>query len=270
MSNNTKISIVTISYNYGTRLEETIKSVINSGYKNLEYIVIDGGSTDISVDIIKKYSHKIDFWVSEKDRGISDALNKGIAKCTGELIGLIHAGDELAPGALSKVSEMYGENNFDFCYGDMSYVGNSGNILYTLRSDPNYEKKISYTMPAMHHPTVFVKKSIYDECGAFSEDYKVAMDYDFLLRLHKAGKKGFYIDSVIAHMHHGGLSTVDFFNGYNEVREISVKNGYSSLMATVRLLLKSLRSIVRVVLEKAGLFFIIKMARKFFWGAKYT
>lgn len=262
MSDNIKISIVTISYNYGSHLEETIKSIVGCGYANLEYIVIDGGSTDGSVEIIKKYEDRISYWASEKDNGISDALNKGISKCTGELVGLIHAGDKLAEGALQIIASEYEKNKFDFCFGNLDFCDDNGNIIFNQNGDKDYIKKIEYTMPAILHPTVFVRKDVYDRYGSFSSDYKLAMDYEFFLRVTKEGVVGQYIDETIAVMHHGGASVRGFYASYKEVAKASVKYGYNQALASMRLYGKGIRGYTAYYLNKSGFGFLVKVVTK--------
>lgn len=257
-----KISIVTISYNYASHLEETIKSILNSDYGNLEYIVIDGGSTDGSVDIIKKYENKIDYWVSESDKGISDALNKGIAKCTGEIIALIHAGDKLAEGALQRVSDEFNSEDFGYCFGNLDFCDDDGNIIFSQIADKDYMKKINYTMPAIPHPTVFVRKDVYHKYGSYSLDYNLAMDYEFFLRITKEYIVGQYIDETLAVMHYGGASVKGFYGSYKEVAMASVKYGYNPLLATIRLYGKGIRGYAAYFLDKIGLGSLVKLVKK--------
>jgi len=132
-----KISIVTPSFNQGTYLEKTIRSVLLQGYPNLEYIIIDGGSTDQSVEIIKKYESWVDFWVSEEDRGQSHAINKGLEKATGELLGWLNSDDYFLPDALFKLARSYLEDSsVGAIYGQGHMVDEKGIIVYTPKLVP--------------------------------------------------------------------------------------------------------------------------------------
>jgi glycosyltransferase involved in cell wall biosynthesis len=164
------ISIVTIVYNGEEYLEKTIKSIINQTYSNLEYIIIDGGSSDKTIDIIKKYEGMIDYWISEKDKGISDAFNKGIMTCQGEIINLLNAGDTL-------INESILENN-------VIHFKHGINIASTLLNNNILKLNYSYYKFGMFlpHPSTFILSKVYKEIGLYSIKYKYAMDYEFFLR----------------------------------------------------------------------------------------
>ena len=130
MSNIPKISIVTISYNIVSSIEKTILSVISQTYSNIEYIVIDGGSTDGTVDIIKKYSNKISYWVSERDKGIYDAMNKGIEAATGDWINFMNAGDLFFHNNVISEIIPFLDNNVDIIYGDFEKLSDEDKVLY--------------------------------------------------------------------------------------------------------------------------------------------
>jgi len=126
-----KISIITPSYNQGQFLEETIISVLNQDYPNLEYIIIDGGSTDKSVEIIKKYEKYLTYWVSEKDRGQTHAINKGFIKSSGSILNWLNSDDLLVPGAINSVSKAFSKHSeADFCFGDFSIIDTQSNTIF--------------------------------------------------------------------------------------------------------------------------------------------
>lgn len=179
-----KISVITPSYNQGNFLEETILSIINQGYPNLEFIIIDGGSKDNSIDIIKKYEQHLAYWVSEKDRGQSHAMNKGIEKATGEIVSTIFSDDLLLPGALVKVAEEF--NNAD---DDISII-HGGTILFNSKkniaeewgpTNPSYERYLSGL--CFSHTAGFVRKKYLDVVGYYTEKRHYGMDYDLYSRL---------------------------------------------------------------------------------------
>ncbi len=177
------ISIVTVVYNGEKYLEETILSVINQTYDNVEYIIIDGGSTDKTLEIIKKYEDKIDYWISEKDKGIYDAMNKGVTLCVGEIIGIVNADDFIYLETLENVKDALLKDTM-FTYGDLDLAYDNGEIFgkaYSLGLE-NIKYKIFRHMPFLH-PTMFIKKEVYKKIGLYDTSYKLSADYDFILRL---------------------------------------------------------------------------------------
>ncbi|MCK5505865.1 MAG: glycosyltransferase [Thermodesulfovibrionia bacterium] len=261
------VSIITPSYNSGKYLEATIRDILDQDYSNIEYIVIDGGSTDESISIIKQYEKNITYWVSEPDEGISDAFNKGIKVSKGEIIGIHNAGDGYPDGAIEiAVKSLFENPDYDFVYGDMVYTDSAGKPEHVMKGERNYLDKINSTLPTLNHPTVFVRRNVYETCGLFDTSYKIAMDYEFFLRITHAGKKGRYIEKPLALMALGGISYSRFYDGYREVCNASIKYGYNPLKAYVRLFLKSMRGVIRVVLEFFGLNRIIKFLQRTFWN----
>jgi glycosyltransferase involved in cell wall biosynthesis len=262
-----KVSIITICLNSIDSLEKTILSVLRQTYKNIEYIIIDGGSTDGSVEIIKRYERKIAYWVSESDRGISEAFNKGIKASTGYIIGILNAGDRYLDETVEKaVTSLGSKSAYHFVFGDLIYNDASGEPKFVMKADKNYADKIRFTMPALNHPTVIVKKEVYEECGLFDTAFKIAMDYEFFLRITLSGKKGLYIEEPLADMEYGGISYSSFYKSYREVLKASIMAGYNPVKANIRLYLKGARGIVRVVLEKFKIDFLIRILGKLFWN----
>lgn len=183
-----KISIVTPSFNQGVYLEKTIRSVLLQGYPNLEYIIIDGGSTDQSVDIIKKYESLIDFWVSEKDRGQSHAINKGLKKATGELFGWLNSDDYYLPGVLFKFAKAYLESpSSGAFYGQGHKVDVNGNIIYTpVLKTINYENLFKWCEDYnFMQPSCLFTKNSWINCGPLDENIHIALDVDFWIRIAK-------------------------------------------------------------------------------------
>ena len=179
-----KISIVTTSFNQGNFLEETILSIINQEYQNLEYIIIDAGSTDVSIDIIKKYEDQIAWWVSEKDRGQSHGINKGIEKATGEIIATIPSDDLLLPGALLKVAEEFNnaDNHISIIHGGTTLFNEKGDMRPEWgHPNPSYERYLSGL--CFSHTAGFVRKKHLDIVGYYNEKRHYGMDYDLYSRL---------------------------------------------------------------------------------------
>ncbi|MFX0201429.1 MAG: glycosyltransferase family 2 protein [Candidatus Hodarchaeota archaeon] len=236
------VSVITVVLNGERHLEKTIQSVISQTYDNLEYIIIDGGSTDSTLDIIAKYENTIDYCVSEADEGISDAFNKGITCSLGQLIGIINSDDWYEQDAVS-----INITNFDriacFSFGICTYIKSNGEKV-DLLPDQNYHKKIKYWMPQIHTPTVFVKKRIYQTFGLFDYSLKYAMDYDFFLRLYKNNCVGTALPNKIAYMRMQGASNKFYFEVRREVRKISIRYGVSPPVAHICCMLLLLKYIL--------------------------
>ena len=184
-----KISIITATYNSNKSLKSCIDSVVMQDYGSIEYIIIDGQSTDSSIDIVNDFQTSYPYIkvVSENDDGIYDALNKGLAIATGDVIGFLHS-DDLFPSStiISELASKINNDNLDGIYGDLQYV-NKENTNKIIRLWKSCEFKLELLkkgwMPA--HPTLFLKKHVYDKYGEFNTFYKISADYDFMLRILK-------------------------------------------------------------------------------------
>ncbi len=236
LENYPKITVITPSYNQANYLERTILSVINQNYPNLEYIVIDGGSTDGSIDIIKKYEDKITIWKSEKDSGPADAINKGLKLATGNIIGWLNSDDVYTENSLYKVAREFlkGEK---VVYGHALYVdindkpiamdhGYQKTKIY-LAYQQDFYKTLRYweTVYMIPQPTVFWSKDILEEFGCLNQRYKFIFDYEYFLRLTKAGINFKLIDNVQAlYRIHNESKTNSFDKFYEELYEYSKNN----------------------------------------------
>jgi glycosyltransferase involved in cell wall biosynthesis len=210
-----KISVITVSYNAEKYLNETINSVLSQSYPNIEYIIIDGNSTDNTVSIIRKYEDKITRWVSEKDRGMFDALNKGIALATGDVIGMLHT-DDFYPSTdvIEKVAAAFEQSDAEVIYGDLEFV-------HPYDTDKVYRKwkgmsfrRIRFLwgwMPA--HTTFYVKKNTITRLGEYKLEFKTAADYELMLRyLYKHKVKACYLPILLVRMRTGGMSNNNIKN----------------------------------------------------------
>lgn len=205
-----KVSIITVAFNSARTIRETIESVISQNYPDIEYIVIDGGSTDGTVEIIKEFESKITHWVSEPDRGIYDAMNKGIKIATGDVIGFLNSDDIYSqPDAISKLITAMTLHGADCVFADLIYVApnDTGRILRYYSSKKFKPNLFQYGwMPA--HPTFLAKKSLYDRAGLFSLDYKIAADFELLVRMLAVKKASYaYVPQPLVRMRAGGIST---------------------------------------------------------------
>lgn len=210
--NNPLISVVTVSYNAVSTIEQTICSVINQTYPHIEYIIIDGGSTDGTVDIIKKYTNKISCWVSEPDKGIYDAMNKGAQKASGEYLAFLNSDDWYEPDAISIISQHVGEKP-DLVSGIIKLYKNDL-FLYAHGSsmDNIYNEMIA-------HPSAFIRRELFIELGGYNLLYRYVADYELMLRLMKRGGRFVFVDGVIANFRLDGASSdVNSLLEKNEVK----------------------------------------------------
>lgn len=178
-----KITVVTPSYNQGQFIERTILSIINQNYPNLEYIICDGGSTDNTIDILKKYNDKIDYWVSEKDKGQTDAINKGMLRASGDIVCWINSDDILLPGALKYVSDFFIKNpGIDFLMGITIEIDRNDYILKKTHSILNkfLTKHGAYNV---NQQGMFWKRKIFKEIGYLDETFHACMDIEFIIRI---------------------------------------------------------------------------------------
>ncbi len=210
---NLKISIITIVYNREKTIKDTINSVLNQTYKNIEYIIIDGKSTDSTLNIVNSYKDKISKIISEKDDGLYDALNKGINLATGDIIGFIHSDDFYIDNfVIEKVANEFKKNNPDTLFADLVYIKDENKEkIHRYYSAKNFTpNKLKYgLMPP--HPTFFVKKEVYQKYGLYKTDYKIAGDFEMITRLLLVNKLSFsYLNTPLVKMRLGGISTSSF------------------------------------------------------------
>jgi len=211
------VSVITIVYNGEKHIEHTIRSVIGQTYRPIEYIVIDGGSRDNTLSILERYRDSIAVLVSEKDRGISDAFNKGLQRATGELIGILNADDWYEPDAVARAVEAI--RDCDIVYGDLR-LWKDGKTDFILKGD-HHRLKNEMTI---NHPTIFVRKKCYEQFGVFDMEYKCAMDYDLMLRFLVGGSRFCYIPAVLTNMRWEGLSDTRWLMGVRETWRIKNKH----------------------------------------------
>lgn len=204
-----KVSIITVVLNNKNYIESCVKSVQSQSHDNIEHIIVDGGSTDGTLEILNHYSGKISKLISEKDNGIYYALNKGISLATGEIIGILHADDVYNnDSVIEKVVNVFNKENVDSIYGDLVYVERNrlDRVLrYWKAGDFSISKLKNGWFPP--HPTIFLKKSIYLRYGFYDVSLKIASDYDLILRLFlRKMISVYYLPEVFIKMRNGGLS----------------------------------------------------------------
>lgn len=245
---NPKISIITITYNSGKTLEETIKSVVSQNYDNLEYVIIDGGSKDNTLKIIDKYQDKIAVVVSEPDKGISDAFNKGIRKATGEIIGIINSDDLLLPGALEALAENYDEE-IDVYRGRLLINNSRTGFTYSSGKPTLICPVNSYLKLNVCHPSTFICKKAYDRVGLYKTDVKYVMDIDMLFRLTRAGCKFKYVPQELALFNIGGATSSAFYKKVSERYRVIRENEGSVCLGLYVAIRCMIKDIVKLILD---------------------
>lgn len=210
-----KVTILTVVYNGEQTIEDTITSVIGQDYKDIEYIIVDGKSTDKTLDIVNKYSDRITKIISEKDKGIYDAMNKGLSLATGDVIGILNADDVYSNSTIvSSVVNLFLNSNSDAVYGDLVYVDryNLNKVTRNWKAGLYTRRSFLYGwMPP--HPTLFVKKGVYESHGTFDTRLRTAADYEIMLRfLYKENIFSAYLPQVIVKMRSGGVSNSSIKN----------------------------------------------------------
>jgi glycosyltransferase len=210
-----KVSIITVTYNSEAFLEQTILSVLEQSYKDIEYIIVDGGSTDKTISIINKYKEKLSHFISEKDEGIYHALNKGIGLANGDIIGFLHSDDFYVDNlVIEKVVKGFKKNNTDGLYANLYFIDkNDTNKITRKWHSGDYSPNAFMYGWMPPHPTLFLKKDVYKKFGVFNLDFKTSADYELMLRfIHKHQISLTYLDEFIIKMRVGGQSTASVNN----------------------------------------------------------
>ncbi len=258
------ISVVTVVLNGEKYLEEAISSVIKQTYDNVEYIVIDGGSTDRSLDIIHKYENYIDFWISEKDSGIYNAMNKGIALSSGDFVGFVGSDDFLYLNTLEKLAKVAKKETIDYTVGPVDIIRGNGQLIEKILVLPNFlmQNRFIFDM-ATHHLSFYVSRKIINKIGNFDESFNIRSDYDMTINVISESKKKFnFIDSV-GSFREGGVS--GSYSSYFENFNILRKHGISVFKS----ILNILPSLIKLFIVKNFPSSIINFLRKNFSSGRF-
>lgn len=252
-----KITVITACYNSEKYIRQTMESVLTQSYRNVEYIVVDGGSTDNTVNIIQSFEPRFGGrmkWISEPDKGIYDAMNKGIAMVSGDIVGLLNSDDFYAGnGILEKVVKRFATSSCQAVYGDLVYVDpeHTSKIQRYWKSGRYTKNAFAYGwMPP--HPSFFVKKEVYQRYGGFNTQLRSAADYEFMLRvIHKEGINLAYLPEILVCMRAGGMSNKNFKNrlrGNNEDNKAWIINQLQP--PPLLRILKPLRKVHQYIIRK--------------------
>jgi len=214
-----KLSVITINYNNSSGLQKTLDSVVKQSFNNFEYIVIDGGSTDGSVALLKQYAGNIACWTSEKDNGIYDAMNKGIKRAKGNYIMFLNSGDYLINSdILLLFDKITGTENADIYYGDIEFENSKREKIIEKQApviDLYFLERSS-----INHQASFIKTSLFSELGLYDTRYSMAADYAFYLKAYVDGKKYHYMNQVLVHYPKDGISSNNFDKYLLQMKEV--------------------------------------------------
>jgi glycosyltransferase involved in cell wall biosynthesis len=239
------VSVVTVTFNAAATLARTVDSVRRQTHALVEHLIIDGGSTDGTLSLLRDESTRVAYWISEPDKGISDAFNKGILASRGEFVAILNADDWLEPEHFATAVRLLSESPVDFVFGDLALHGPLGERVHDFVGDAHYANAIDHYMPFLNHPTVVCRRSAFEHVGLFDTELRTAMDYDWFLRAHRMGLAGRYSKDLLAHMQLEGESDRNFRNALIEVRDISIRHGYSPGLARVRYAYRLLKGTLR-------------------------
>lgn len=241
-----RISVITAVFNRASTLGQALESVHAQTWPDVEHIVIDGGSTDGSLAILRRHSAAISQLVSEPDKGLYDALNKGIRACSGDVVGFMHADDQFATvGTLAKVAASFEDDSVEAVYGDLVYVKKEDpdKVVRYWRAGPYEREQLAQGwMPP--HPTFYVRRDLYSRFGMFDTNFQIAADYDSMLRMLWGGRiKAAYIPEVLVRMRTGGISNKSVLNIYRKSREDYAAMRQNGLGGFGTVLLKNLKKL---------------------------
>ncbi len=243
-------------------IEDTIRSVHSQSYGNIEHIIIDGGSTDGTIEVIKKYRDDIAWWVSEPDKGISDAFNKGLKQASGDIIAILNSDDYYANSeVVQRVVGVFNEKPDIFLlYGKVRFIERETGETLVIYGEPfslNKMKKQIITP----HPAIFARKQVYETVGLFSLRHKVAMDHEYFLKATTLFTP-FFLDEIITVMRRGGMSTQNIYSAHREIYITQRSYGVSRMRALCTLIYGYTLTGISLTLQQIGLKWLVRLYRK--------
>lgn len=211
-----------VCYNSAKTIEQAILSVLEQSYDNIEFIIIDGNSDDGTQEIIRKYQDKIAYWISEPDTGIYNAMNKGIRCATGDIISFLNSDDWYEQDALERVETYFRLYDYEILAAQVAQITGErryARVKYIEPNDESIHLKVEY-----HHQGMFAKKTVFDDVGVFNEAYRIAADYDWILRVHNSGRKIYCVPDVVANFRMDGVSIREKYERFVEYRIVTLSN----------------------------------------------
>ena len=259
-----RLSVITAVRNGAATIVACLDSVSTQDIV-VEHVVVDGASTDGTVDILRSRTQRPPVWSSAPDAGISDAFNRGIARASGHALLILGADDRLAPGAAKLIVAALDANpQAAFAYGHCLHR-EAGGRMWLNRADRRYRERMRYYMPDVNHASMAVRREAYARIGGYEQRWRYAMDFDWLVRAERAGLHGCMIDAVIAERDMGGVSDRRWIGAYAEAREIAIQYGASAGLAWMDHLIRVGKGLVRRSLAALGctrLVFIVRRLRQ--------
>ena len=254
---NPTISIITIVLNQAEEVEKTIQNVLQQFYKKVEYIIVDGGSTDSTLDVVHRYQDRIARIISGADINTSDAMNKGIKASSGDIIGMIFAGDSYGnDSVLQRVAALHSQHPQAIVHGNIQYWKVNGESAYISTARDDSEKAIN-----INHLAAFVPRKVYDTVGMYDLNFAHANDYEFYLRAKVQGVQFLYAQETMANMVAGGNSDRHWIANYGEITKARILHGQGAMVCYLRLGFMLTRTITRKALETLGAGKIVKWYR---------
>ena len=227
------VSIITVVRNGAATLARTIASVQAQQGPGIEHVVVDGGSTDGTQALLERHLRPQDFWISEPDRGIADAFNKGAALARGTYVQFLNADDWLSDGQLAQAVSTLERSGADFVFGDLVFYRDD-RPAFVYRGDPHYADGLRTHLPPVNHPTLLARRALFERVGLFCLEHRYAMEYDWLQRVQRSGGRGVHDPGIVGHMTHEGVSNRAFRGTVREVRDIAIAYGAPVWPARVR------------------------------------
>lgn len=244
-----KLSLVTVVYNAQDTIGQCIESVISQNYQNLEYIIVDGGSTDNTLQIINQYRSRINILISEPDKGIYDAMNKGIKLATGQIVGTLNADDHFADHeVLLSIAKVFEQQDIDAVYGDLEIINQHHQIIRKWCSGQCNSSSFNLGfMPP--HPTFYCRRNLFEKFGFYSLEYGSAADYELMLRfIHLYKIRSFYLKKVMVKMRVGGISSKNLKNRTKAwAFDLKAMRKNKIMFPLLALMLKPLRKIIQFI-----------------------
>jgi len=246
------ITIISVALNSIDHLTGCLESVANQGIP-LQHVIVDGGSTDGTIDLLRSWTRHPLEWTSGPDRGISHAFNQGISRARSDIIGLLNTDDRYEPGALQRgLAALQTYPEAGFCFGHCLHIERDGREWLNL-ADPNYQRHLRYYMPNVNHPTMLIRRSAYVRVGGYDERWRMAMDYDWLIRAERAGVRGVLVDATQTCMAMGGISDRRWRRSFAEARSIAIMHGAHPLAAWADFSMRIVKGSARRTLVRLGL-----------------
>ena len=243
-----KVSVITISYNANQTIKKTLSSVARQSYKNIEHIIVDGGSKDNTLEICNLFPHVSNI-ISESDRGVYDAFNKGIKLATGDIMGFLNADDVFFnESSVQEIVNAFSNNETDIIYGNLDYVNEQGKVIRNWISKPHEKGLIKKAwMPA--HPTFYCKKEVYDQLGGYNDGFKIAGDFELCLRFLEVNKvSSYYLNKKLVKMLVGGISNSGFKSKWTiykeELRAFKINNIFVNPLSFFLFKLKKIKQYI--------------------------